>query len=240
MVAEAVAGAPAPVAVRVNALTSGVIEDDLAAIMPAAPAVILLPKSQAGRDVEALGARLAALEAEWGITDGATQIHAIATETAASLFGLGTYAGLKRLAALSWGAEDLSAALGSSRRRTADGAWAEPYALARTLCLAGAVAADVAPIDTVFTDFRDEPGLTRDAEIAAADGFTGKLAIHPVQVPIINAAFTPSAAAVARATRIVAAFRDAPDAGVIALDGEMVDRPHLVHAERVLARGGVG
>lgn len=240
MVAEAVRAAPVPVAVRVNPLAGGLIEDDLAAVMPARPAVVVLPKCEAGRDVAHLGARLAVHEAEAGIEDGATRVLAIATETAASLFGLGSYGSAgPRLAGLAWGAEDLAAALGASRRRDAAGAWTDPYRLARTLCLAGAVAAEVAPVDTVFTDLRDADGLRADAEAAAADGFVGKLAIHPAQVAVINAAFTPSEAAVDHARRVVAAFAAAPEAGVVALDGQMLDRPHLVNAERTLARAGV-
>lgn len=237
LVREALADAPARVAVRVNALGGGLVEADLAAVMPARPTIIVLPKAETGADVQHLSAMLAVHEAEAGIADGATQIHAIVSETARALFGLGTYEGASaRLVAMSWGAEDLSAVLGAQRVREADGALTPTFALARTLCLAGAVAAGVAPIDTVHTDFRDEAGLEAHARAAAADGFLGKLAIHPSQVPIINAAFTPDPEAIAHAERVVAAFARDPSAGVASLDGRMIDRPHLVNAERLLAR----
>lgn len=224
-------------AVRINPLSSGLAEDDLAAVVRASPALIMLPKSESGQDVTALSVRLAVEEAEAGLAEGATKIIAIATETAGALFGAGTYAGASdRLAALSWGAEDLSTVLGATRTRLASGAWTETFQFARTLCLAGAVHAGVDPIDTVFTDFRDTEGLARECAEAAADGFTGKLAIHPGQVETINAAFTPTAAAIAEAQAVVEAFAAAPDAGVVGLEGRMLDRPHLVKAERLLAR----
>ncbi|MGI9412934.1 MAG: HpcH/HpaI aldolase/citrate lyase family protein, partial [Hyphomicrobiales bacterium] len=135
-----------------------------------------------------------------------------------------------------WGAEDLSADLGAATNKTEAGVYADPYRLARTLCLAGAVAAGVAPIDTVYVNFRDEDGLRAECEAAARDGFVAKMAIHPAQVAVINKVFTPSADTVARAGRIVAAFAEAGDAGVIGLDGEMLDRPHLTRAEKLLAR----
>lgn len=238
LAAEAIASAPtgARVCVRVNPLASGLIDDDLAAVMPAGPALVMLPKSEAGRDVMALAARLAVHEAQAGREDGATRIVAIATETAAALFGLHTYAVGPRLAGLSWGAEDLAAALGATRKRDETGAYTDTFRLARTLCLAGAVAAEAAPIDTVFTDFRNEGALAAECEAAAADGFTGKLAIHPAQVPVINGAFTPSPEALAKAQRIIDAFAQNPGAGVVALDGEMIDEPHKTLAERTLAR----
>jgi citrate lyase subunit beta/citryl-CoA lyase len=235
--AAAAAALGRPVAVRVNPLGSGLVEDDLAAVMPARPAVIVLPKAEGARDVQELSARLAVHEAENGIADGATRIMGIATETAAALFGLGTYrdAGA-RLAALTWGAEDLATALGASRKRDASGRYTDTFRLARTLCLAGAVAAEVDPVDTVFTNFRDEAALAAECAEAAADGFLGKMAIHPAQVAVINAAFTPSAEAIAEAEAVVAAFAAAPGAGVVAVDGRMLDRPHLAQAERLLAR----
>jgi len=234
---EAIGSATSPVAVRINPLTSPLAEDDLAAVMPAGPAYIVLPKSEAGRDVAALSARLSVAETEAGLEDGATRIMAIATETAASLFGLSSYAGAsRRLAALAWGMEDLGTALAATRTRTADGALTGAFALARTLCLAGAHAAGVAPLDTVHTAVRDDAGLMAECQAAAADGYYGKMAIHPAQVPLINDAFTPSADALAEARRIVTAFAAAPEAGVLSVEGRMVDRPHLVNAERLLAR----
>ena len=241
MVREAASGAHAEVAVRINPLGSGLAEDDLAAVIRARPRLVVLPKCERAADVQHLGALLAVAEAEAGIEDGATGVMAIATETATSLFGLGTYAGASpRLEGLAWGGEDLSTALGASRTREASGALTPAFALARTLCLAGAVAAEVDPIDTVYTKLGDTDGLRAECDAAAADGFLGKMAIHPAQVATINEAFNPSETAIAAAERIVAAFAAAPAAGVLSVDGEMVDRPHLTKAERLLARVGRG
>ena len=231
------AGGPM-VYVRINALGSGLADADLAAVMAGKPDGIMLPKSAGGKDVQHLSAKLAVHEAENGIEAGFTRILAIATETAASVFQFGTYAGAsRRLAGLTWGAEDLSADIGAETSRDEAGALTGPYALARTLTLLGAASAGVAAIDTVFVDFRDEAGLRRECEAARRDGFCGKMAVHPGQVAVINAAFTPSAEALARARAVVAAFAAAPGAGVVALDGVMLDLPHLRRAERVLGRG---
>ena len=187
---------------------------------------IVLPKAESGADIAEIAHRT-----------GNIPIHAIVTETAASLFGLLSYRDPKStLAAMSWGAEDLSAALGASSKYGADGELSFTYKLARSLCLAGAVAAGVQPVDGVFADFRDEVGLRKEAEAAAREGFTGKLAIHPAQVAAINAAFTPSPDEVSHARAIVDAFAAQPDAGVLSVGGKMVDRPHLVQARRVLER----
>ena len=223
--------------VRVNALDTGLTDADLDVVMKAAPDGLMLPKSATGADVQHLAAKIAVREAELSLPDGATRIIAIATETAASLFGLGTYrAASPRLAALTWGAEDLAADLGAESNRTETGEYADPYRLARTLTLAGAAAADVPAIDTVFTSFRDADALRRECEAARRDGFSGKMAIHPAQVPIINEVFTPSPEAVAHARRIVEAFAAAPDAGVVGIDGKMIDRPHLRQALRIIGR----
>ena len=212
--------------VRVNPLGSAHHKDDMEVLGIADIHGIVLPKAESGTDVIQLSHRT-----------GAIPIHAIVTETPASLFGLLSYRQPgSPLAAMSWGAEDLSAALGASSKYDADGELAFTYKLARSLCLAGAVAAGVQPVDGVFADFKDEKGLKREAEAARSEGFTGKLAIHPAQVPIINAAFTPSDAEVKHAAAIVAAFEAQPDAGVLSVDGRMVDRPHLVQAQRVLER----
>ncbi|HYU95925.1 MAG TPA: CoA ester lyase [Sphingomicrobium sp.] len=212
--------------VRVNPLGSEYHKDDLTLIGSAYVTGIVLPKSEGGWDVIELAHRT-----------GNIPIHAIVTETAASLFGLLSYRDPKSpLAAMSWGAEDLSAALGASSKYDSDGSLSFTYRLARSLCLAGAVAAGVQPIDGVFADFKDEAGLKAEAEAARREGFTGKLAIHPDQVAVINAAFTPSADDIAHAAAIVAAFEAQPDAGVLSVDGKMVDRPHLVQARRVLER----
>jgi citrate lyase subunit beta / citryl-CoA lyase len=221
---------------RINALGSGLANDDLDAVAPAGPDGVMLPKSRSGDDVALLSAKLAVREAESGLPDGSIRIVAIATETAASLFHMGSYAGAShRLAGLTWGAEDLSADLGAEGNRLADGGYADPYRLARSLCLFAATAAEVAAIDTVFTNFRDADGLRAEAEAARRDGFTAKMAIHPAQVGPINAVFTPSLTAIERAKRIVALFAANPDSGVIGLDGEMLDRPHVRRAERILA-----
>lgn len=212
--------------VRVNPLGSEFIRDDLELIGLADIHGIVLPKAESGVDVIELSHRT-----------GNIPVHAIVTETAASLFGLLSYRGPNSpLAAMSWGAEDLSAALGASSKFDAGGELAFTYKLARSLCLAGAVAAGVQPVDGVFADFKDEKGLKRESEAARREGFTGKLAIHPAQVPIINAAFTPSGEDVRHAEKIVAAFEAHPNAGVLSVDGKMVDRPHLVQARRVLER----
>jgi citrate lyase subunit beta / citryl-CoA lyase len=222
--------------VRINALSSPFGDGDLDVVMTGAPDGIMLPKATGGADIALLDARLAVREALHGIADGDTRIIPIATESAAAIFGLGTYAGASsRLAGLAWGAEDLATDTGAqSTRAGAD--WTEPNRLARNLTLFGATAADVPAIDTVYTDFRDIEGLRTESVVAAEDGFAGKLAIHPDQVEVINIAFTPSAESIERAEQIVAAFAAADGAGVIALDGKMLDRPHLKAAERLLAR----
>jgi citrate lyase subunit beta/citryl-CoA lyase len=226
-----------PVYVRINALTSGLAPDDLDAVVPAAPDGILLPKSEGGQDVMLLSAMLAAREALTGLADGATRILVIATETASALFSMGSYRGASaRLGGISWGSEDLSAALGSETNRDADGRLTDPYRLARALCIAGAAAAGVAALDAPYPEFRDLDGLAREAEVGRRDGFSGKLAIHPDQVAVINRVFTPTAEAVAHARAIVDAFAAAGNPGVVGLDGRMLDRPHLIGAERVLAR----
>lgn len=224
--------------VRINGFDSGLSDSDLDAVMTAAPDGIMLPKAGGGADIALLDSRLAVREALHGLPDGVTRIVAIATETPAALFGLGSYCGASpRLAGLAWGAEDLSAAIGAVAARE-NGAWTEPFRLVRSLCLFAAAAAGIAAIDTVHTDIRDLDGLRRECEVAARDGFSGKLAIHPAQVPVINEAFTPSPERIARAERVVAAF--AAGAGVTTLDGMMLDRPHLTAAERLLARTGRG
>lgn len=223
--------------IRVNALDSPEFDGDVAALSAIAPDGVMLPKSTCGADVTALASRMSVVEAEGGFEEGHIKIAAIATETAGSLFQMGTYEGASaRLCGLAWGAEDLSADLGAEEKRKESGEYTDIYRVARVLCLAGAVAADVQPIDTVFTDFRDNAGLEAETENARRDGFTGKLAIHPAQVPIINKVFTPSEAAIRHAEMVVATFASAKHQGVLSLDGKMLDRPHLKQAERILAR----
>jgi len=223
--------------VRVNGLQTGLTDADLDAIVAARPDAIMLPKAEGGTSVTHVDAKLAVREAMNDLPDGQIKIVAIATETAAALFLAGTFAGAsKRLSALTWGAEDLSAELGAERNRDSEGVLLDPYRLARVLCLAGAASAGVAAIDTVFTDFRDSEAFRRECGAARRDGFAGKMAIHPTQVPIINEAFTPSVEALREARAIVAEFVANPDAGVAAIGGVMVDRPHLARAKRLLAR----
>ncbi|ARQ01265.1 HpcH/HpaI aldolase/citrate lyase family protein [Pseudorhodoplanes sinuspersici] len=223
--------------VRVNALDTGLTDEDLDAVVAGKPDAIMLPKAAGGVSVTHLHAKLSAREAIAGLPDAAIGIIAIATETAASLFTTDTYGGSSpRLTGLTWGAEDLSADLGAEANRDERGDFLDPYRLARVLCLAGASAAGVTAIDTVYVDFRNEAGLCREAEEARRDGFTAKMAIHPAQVAIINDVFTPNAEAIAQAESIIAAFETQPGAGVVGIGGKMYDRPHLVRAQQLLAR----
>jgi len=216
--------------VRINPLGSEFHKDDLQLIGIADMHGIVLPKAESGADIIRLAHRT-----------GNIPVHAIVTETPASLFGLLSYRDPKSpLAAMSWGAEDLSAALGASSKLDEAGELAFTYKLARSLCLAGAVAAGVQPVDGVFQDFRDEDGLRAEAEAARRDGFTGKLAIHPAQVPVINAAFTPSDSEIHHAIEVIAAFEAHPEAGTLSVGGKMVDRPHLMQAKRVVERAQGG
>jgi citrate lyase subunit beta/citryl-CoA lyase len=222
--------------VRVNGLATGRIDADLE-VVAGRPDGIVLPKAEGGAAIVHLAAKLAVREALHDLPDGHVRILALTTETAKALFLAGTYAGASaRLVGLTWGAEDLSAELGAEANRDVQGNFLDPYRLARSLCLAAAAAAEVQAIDTVYVDFRNQEGLRREADEARRDGFTAKMAIHPAQVDVINAVFTPSAEAIARAKAIVAAFAGEPNAGVVGIDGVMYDRPHLVRARQVLAR----
>jgi len=223
--------------VRVNGFASGLCDADLDAVVPARPDAVMLPKAEGGADVVRADAKLSAREAIAGLPDGCVKIVAIATETATALFLAGTYGGATgRLEGLTWGAEDLSAELGAEANRDGEGRFLDPYRLARALCLAAAAAARVQAIDTVTVDFRNAAALRRESEEARRDGFTGKMAIHPAQVPVINEVFTPSAAAVAQARAVVAAFEAHPGRGTVGIDGVMYDRPHLERARQLLAR----
>lgn len=223
--------------VRVNDLSTGLTDDDLAAVMKAAPTGIMLPKSNSADDVGRLAVRLRVHEAENGLTDGVTKIIPIITETPLGTLNGATYrqAGA-RLAGLTWGAEDLSAEIGAADTRDGDGAYTDVFRFARVSTILAAGAAEVAAIDTVFPDFRNEEAFRRDCLEGMRDGFTGRMAIHPAQVPVINEIFTPSAEAVAHARAVIAAFAAAGNPGVISIDGKMYDRPHLKRAERLLAR----
>jgi citrate lyase subunit beta / citryl-CoA lyase len=219
--------------VRINPLASGLALDDLAATVAGRPDGILLPKC-VPEDVRTADHYLSAFEAAAGASLGAIRIIAIATETPAAVFALGGYAGVSpRLEAITWGAEDLSACIGGSNR-TIDGNYDGPYRLARSLCLLAASAAQVTAIDTIYTDFKDPEGLKAESAAARRSGFAAKMAIHPAQLATINEAFSVSAAEREWAERVVAAFAANPDAGTLALDGRMIDKPHLVLARRLL------
>lgn len=225
--------------VRINPLTSHESIADLAAVIPAQPGGVFLPKAEGAADITQLHHYLTALEATNGIPLGRTLIAALVTETAAAMFRTGDYAGdypgRERLVAMSWGAEDLSSALGAREQRGPDGGYSHTYEMARSLCLIGASAAGVAAIETVQPEFRDLEALEARAKSVRAQGFGGMLAIHPAQVDPINAAFTPSSEELAHARSVVQAFAEHPGAGVVALDGAMLDRPHLALAQRLLA-----
>lgn len=221
--------------VRVNAFDTGMTASDLAAVIPCKPDGIVLPKCEDSDQVRRLGYMLDALEASAGSDTGRTSIIAIVTETAASLFGLGSYRGCSpRLWGMIWGAEDLSASFGAITNREA-GALLPPYLMARNLCLAAAAAANVVAIDTVATDINDLDAVSREAREARRDGFMAKVIIHPKHATPVNAAFAPRDQEIAWARRIVDAFRAAPEIGVVKIDGQMIDKPHLKAAERILS-----
>ena len=223
--------------VRINPLDSADWEKDLEGVMPSAPAGIILPKPSSGEDVHRLSVSLTHAESVHGLTSGSTRILPIVTEVPISVLQLHTYVGSStRLAAMSWGAEDLGAVIGSLANRDETGNFTSPYRLVRDLCLITASAAGTEPMDTVYVDFRDDKGLEAETRIARRDGFTGKMAIHPGQVATINAVFTPSVNEIEHANRIADAFASNPGAGVASLDGKMIDMPHLKLSQRVLAQ----
>jgi len=221
--------------VRMNSIDHAEAGADLSAVIPAGPDGIVLPKTRSPDDVELLGRHIGNYEAEHEIKVGSIRILPVATETPLSVFTLGDYVKCgPRLAGLTWGAEDLSAALGAISSRDENGNWTQPYRLVRSLCLFAAHAAGVDAIDTLHADFRDQEGLETSCTEARRDGFSGKLAIHPEQVEVINHAFTPSEDEIERARKIVALFDANPDAGTLALDGAMLDLPHLLQARKIL------
>jgi citrate lyase subunit beta/citryl-CoA lyase len=222
--------------VRINALDTGLALDDLCAVVKPGLDALLIPKTNGALDVERIAHYLDALETRSGMPQGSVKLAIVATETAKAMFTLGSYAPAHpRLVGLTWGAEDLSAAVGATDNKEADDAWTFPYAVARAQCLFAASAAEVAPIDTLFVDFRDTEGLERDCRRSRRDGFTGRIAIHPDQVATINRCYAPSEAEIAHAERIVAAFAANPGAGTLGVDGKMVDIPHLKAAQKTLA-----
>jgi len=221
--------------VRINPLDTADALEDLQAVMPAAPEGIVLPKPRGAGDAKELAKLLDVLEQESDLDPGQTVILPVATERPAALFTMDEYAqSTARLAGLTWGAEDLSTAVGASSNRDEFGNWLPPYQLARSLCLFAAAAAGVPAIDTVYTDFKDADGLAKFAVAARRDGFEGMLAIHPEQVATINQAFVPTSAETGRAQRIVELFAANPDVGALGMDGEMIDRPHWLQAKRIL------
>lgn len=221
--------------VRINALTNPAALHDLA-VVAGAPDGIVLPKVHSSHDVIRLGHYLDVLELREGVEAGSIRILPVATETPQSLFTLGAYQACgPRLSGLTWGAEDIAVALGASNNRRPNGEYDTVYELARALCLVGAAAANVQPIDTIFAEFSDQAGLETEANAARRAGFTGKLAIHPNQIDTINRAFTPSDEEISWSRRVVEVFANNPGEGTIGLDGKMLDMPHLKRAHKILA-----
>ena len=226
--------------VRINAFDTQLWRDDLAAVMPAAPHGIMLPKALGPDQLRAVSAEMTQHEQRNGIGNGSTRILPLVSETPAAALSVPAYAGekLPRLAGMTWGAEDLSAAIGARRKRDDDGQWTDVFRMIRSTVLLAAHAQGVLAIDTLFADFGDAEGTHRAARAAAADGFHGMLAIHPAQVPIINEAFTPTDEELTEARTIVQAFAADPQAGAISIGGRMLDRPHLMLARRTLGMDG--
>jgi citrate lyase subunit beta/citryl-CoA lyase len=225
--------------VRINGLDTGMTDADLDAIVAGKPDAVVFPKAEGGASAVHLDAKLTAREAIAGLPEGSIKVLAQAVESAAGLFLAGTFKDAsKRLIGMTWGPEDLSAELGAEANRDENGFLTEPYRLARNICLYGAAVAKLPAIETVYVDFRNAEGLRRDTEEARRDGFTGRLAIHPAQVPVINAVFTPTPEQIEKAKAIIAAFAANPGAGAVGIDGKMFDRPHLVRAQALLARVG--
>lgn len=224
--------------VRINPFDGPYTLSDLAAIMPAHPGGIMLPKVYGRADVEKLDHCLSALEVANGIEEGSTPVIVLITETAEAMFHTGSYKGAPRVVALTWGAEDLADSIGASTNKNPDGSYGFTYELARSLTVLGAASAGVAAIDTISADFKDLEALRVRAEKVRRDGFRGMLAIHPAQVDVINAAFTPSAAEIAEAREIVAIFEANPGVGTIGYKGGMLDRPYLSRALQLLAQVG--
>jgi len=224
--------------VRINPLDGPLWREDLAAVMPGAPAGIVVPKAAGPEQLQALAGELSVQEQRNGIPTGATRVLPLVSETPAAALGIASYvaAPLPRLAGLTWGAEDLSAAIGAARKRDERGVWLDAFRYVRAQVLLTAHARGVLAIDTLHAEFRDIDGLRRIAAGSYAEGFSGMLAIHPSQVPVINDAFTPREEEISRAEAIVNAFSANPGAGALQLDGQMIDQPHLEQARRLLER----
>jgi citrate lyase subunit beta / citryl-CoA lyase len=227
--------------VRANPFGTGLTLADLAAVVRPGLDGLLIPKVNGIEDVELVSHYVDVLEVAHGVTPGHVKLLVVATETPAAMIGFNGYAkSSRRLVALTWGAEDLGAALGALSNKEPNGAWTFPYQVARAQCLFAAGAAGVQALETLYGDFRDPEGLAESCRIARRDGFVGRVAIHPNQVATINASFTPSEADLAHARRVVAAFAQSPDVGTIGIDGKMYDMPHLIAARRALASVGEG
>ncbi len=222
--------------VRINALDTPHALSDLAAVLPGRPEGIVLPKAEHADHATRVSAELSRLEEDNGIEVGATRLALVAFESPLAMLNLASYQSLDtRVCALSWGAEDMAAGIGAADSRGADGAYRLPFLQTRTACLMAAGASGVQAVETAFTNFRNETGLIDACREARLDGFTGMLAIHPAQLPIINDSFTPGAQEIAEAQAVIEAFDQRPEAGSVSLDGRMLDRPHLLRAQRVLA-----
>jgi citrate lyase subunit beta / citryl-CoA lyase len=222
--------------VRVNPFDTGMTFDDMAAVVKPGLDGLLIPKADGAPDIVRIGEELDRLEAAAGMAIGTVKIAVVSTETANAMFNLGSYTPAHpRLVGLTWGAEDLAAAVGATANKEESGDWTSPYMLARNMCLFAAASAHVAPLDTLYVDFRDPEGLERDCRRARRDGFVGRIAIHPDQIAIINACFSPSAEQIAEAQLIVDAFAAQPDAGTLGINGKMYDIPHLKAAQKTLA-----
>jgi len=227
--------------VRINPFGTGLTLEDLAAIVRPGLDGILIPKVNGIEDVDLVSHYVDVLEVANGVSPGHVKLLTVATETPAAMIGFSGYARKnKRLVAMTWGGEDLSAALGALTPRETDGSWTFPYQVARAQCLFAAGAADAAALETLYVDFRDQKGLAETCRIARRDGFVGRIAIHPDQIATINQCFTPSDEDIAHARRVVAAFAANPDLGTIGIDGKMYDMPHLTAARRTLASIGEG
>jgi len=228
--------------VRINPLDGPLALPDLVGVVGGAPDGIVLPKIDSAQQVVVLDHYLTALEAREGVAPGSIRIMPVATETPQSMFAAHTYRSASaRLAAITWGAEDLATAIGASSNRAPGGEYEFTYQLARSLCLLGAHAAGVQAIDTITADFRDTAALEREVSASRRAGFGGKLAIHPAQIDAINAGYSPDAEELRHAQAVIAAFAGAGGAGAVQLEGKMLDKPHLVQAQRIIALGsGVG
>lgn len=226
--------------VRINPLGTGLTDGDLAAVVRPGLAGVLVPKANGAQDIAAISAAIDPLEQAAGMAAGTVKIAVVSTETPQAVFNLGSYTPPHpRLIGLTWGAEDIAAAIGATGNKEADGQWSAPFQLCRSLCLFAAGSAGVTAIDTLYANFRDPEGLEADCRKARRDGFMGRIAIHPDQVETINRCFTPSEEEVAEARKIVDAFAANPDVGTLGIDGKMYDIPHLTAAKKTLAAAGV-